>query len=50
MLLESNMRVAPAISLTQVQQDQLLLLADGRRVQVCIAERARTVLLAAEGR
>jgi len=50
MLLESNMRVAPAISLTQAQQDQLLLLADGRRVQVRIAERARTVLLAAEGR
>ena len=44
------MRVAPAISLTQEQQDQLQALADGRRVQVRVAERARLVLLAAEGR
>ena len=50
MLLESNMRVAPAISLTHEQHAQLQALAEGRRIQVRVAERARLVLLAAAGR
>lgn len=50
MLLESNMRVAPAISLTHEQRAELQALAEGRRVQVRVAERARLVLLAAAGR
>ena len=50
MLLEPNMRIAPVISLSQAHHDQLQVLAGGRRVQVRIAERARLVLLAAEGR
>ncbi len=44
------MRVAPAISLTKEQHEHLQALAGGRCVQVRVAERARMVLLAAEGR
>lgn len=44
------MRVAPTITLTEEQSDQLRALVAGRRVQVRVAERARMVLLAAEGR
>ena len=44
------MRVALAISLTKEQHEHLQALAGGRCVQVRVAERARMVLLAAEGR
>jgi transposase len=44
------MRVAATITLTQEHSDQLRTLVTGRRVQVRVAERARIVLLAAEGR
>jgi hypothetical protein len=38
------MRVAPAISLTKEQHDHLQALADGRRVQVRVAERREVTI------
>jgi transposase len=43
------MRVARPVTLTAQQQQQLQAAADGRRVSVRLAERARIVLLAAQG-
>ena len=47
---EHVMRVAPAVVLTDEQRAELTALARGRTVQVRVAQRARIVLRAAEGR
>ena len=46
----SRMRVAPPIELTQQDQQILSAWANGRKTPVRLAERAKIVLLAAEGR
>lgn len=43
------MRVAPQIELTQQDRQALLVWANGRKTAVRLAERAKIVLLAAEG-
>jgi len=44
------MRIAPSVSINEAQREQLLAWANGRRVAVRLAQRARIILLAAEGR
>jgi transposase len=48
-VLECFMRIAPRVALTPEERNQLEQLARGKRTEVRVAERARIILLAAEG-